>query len=304
MTGALVVSPRQKFDRIEEAIRAREDDIVATLVPTIPRDRFLKIALQAITRSPSLLDCTPASFVLALRDAAELGLEPSGLMGSAYLVPYRNKKSGKMEAQLIPGYRGLIDLARRSGEVRTVEAHVVRERDEFSFGYGSDQYLHHVPYLNMTGAEDDEGKPLDAGEYVAAYAFARLASGEVQFDVMDVPELDKIRAQSKAADKGPWATHWAEMARKTPTRRLLKYLPLSVVALTRALELEDIAEGQSEPERPEKSQARTALQAALKVETPDEEPPVETEDREAEEGEFFTDDELDDLTREETDGTA
>jgi recombination protein RecT len=266
--------PKAQYQAIENAVRAREADIVATLVPTIPRDRFIAVALQAITRSPRLLQCTPASIIKALRDAAELGLEPSGLMGSAYLVPYRNRKSNTYEAQLIAGYRGLIDLARRSGEVKTIEAHVVRERDEFVFEFGTTAYLRHVPYLNV-GDLDENDQPIDAGNFVAAYAFARLTSGEVQFEVMDVPQIEQIRRRSKAADDGPWVTDWAEMARKTPTRRLLKYLPLSAVALTRALELEDAAEGDAIAVTAV-APARAALASALSV--PSTDAPTDTPD--------------------------
>lgn len=258
------VNPREQYALIEKAVHDREADIVATLVPTIPKERFIAVALQAVTRSPRLLECTPASIIKALRDAAELGLEPSGLMGSAYLVPYRNRKSQRYEAQLIAGYRGLIDLARRSGEVKTIEAHVVRERDDFDYQFGTDAFLHHKPYLNRTAAVDDDGQPLDGGLYVAAYAFARLTSGEVQFEVMDVPQIEAVRRRSKAADDGPWSTDWAEMARKTPTRRMLKYLPLSVIALTRALELEDAAESESIPVTAA-APARKALADALNV---------------------------------------
>lgn len=260
--------PKAAYATIEQAIREREEMIVATLAPTIPRERFIAVSLQAITRSPRLLECTPASIIKALRDAAELGLEPSGLMGSAYLVPYRNKRSGRYEAQLIPGYRGLIDLARRSGEVRTIEAHVVRERDTFDYSFGSDQYLTHKPYLNRTGETDDAGKPIDAGKYIGAYAFARLTTGEFQFDVMDLPQIEAVRRRSKAADDGPWVTDTAEMMRKTPTRRLLKYLPLSVVPLQRALELEDIAEGEAVESRLV-SPARKALADALHLSSDD-----------------------------------
>jgi len=269
-----VTNAKQAYADIEAALRDKEDAIVATLGPTIPRERFMAVALQAITRSPRLLECTPASIIKALRDAAELGLEPSGLMGSAYLVPYRNRATGRYEAQLIPGYRGLIDLARRSGELVTMEAHVVRERDAFEFEYGTAQHLTHRPWLNLTGEREvdavDEntgeakmGRLVDAGPYVAFYAFARLTSGETQFDVMTVPEVDAIRRRSKASDDGPWVTDYVEMGRKTVVKRLVKFLPLSATDLTRALEIEDAAEGGAEATATVSAPARAALQAAF-----------------------------------------
>lgn len=305
--AVVAVSPKERYTGLQQAIERRRQDILHTLPATIDPDRFISVALQALTRSPRLLECSPESVIKSLRDAAELGLEPSGLMGSAYLVPYRNSKTGKYEAQLIPGYRGLIDLARRSTEVRTIEAHVVRERDRFEFNYGSAPAIIHVPYINLTQEREEHvdeesgevkyGDLLTAGGFVAAYALARLKSGEVQFEVMDIPSIELVRRRSKAADNGPWVTDWHEMARKTVTRRLLKYLPLSVLELQRALELEDEAESTAEPERSSQQQAQPAstarrnLAQALRLPT-DETASAEEEAAEAVEGEVIT---LDDV---------
>jgi recombination protein RecT len=271
-SAVAVIDKKAAYATIEAEYDRNEARIVASLAQSIPPERFRAVALQGIARQPKLLECTTASILRALIDAAELGLEPSGLLGSAYLVPYRNRKTGRYEAQLIPGYRGLIGLARRSGEIRTIEAQVVRERDEFSFAYGTDKYLTHRPYLNTTGERgfatiDDRGETvagrlLDRGAFIAAYAIAVLSTGEQQFHVMDASEIEAIRRRSKAADNGPWVTDTAEMWRKSPTRNLLKYLPLSVTALQRALSLEDEAEGGAIVVR-DVSPARTQLQDAL-----------------------------------------
>jgi len=259
-------SPKAAFSAIEGVVEAKREAIVRTLPATIDPDMFINVALQAVTRTPLLLRCTPQSIVKALRDAAEVGLVPSGLLGSAYLVPYFNgsPEVKAYEAQFQAGYRGLIDLARRSGEVRLIEAHVVRERDRFEFAYGTEGFIRHVPYMNFAGEVSEEGQLLDGGKYIAAYARAVLTSGEEQFEVMSLPEIEAIRRRSKAANNGPWVTDWAEMARKTPTRRLLKYLPLAVSALTRALELEDAAEQREAPTTVRVvNPQRTALAASL-----------------------------------------
>lgn len=282
-TSAVVVIDRKAaYSAITSKIDDNEERILSALTPTISRSQFMAVALQAIARSSRLLECTPSSIVLALIDAAELGLVPSGLMGSAYLVPYRNGKTRLYEAKLIPGYRGLIDLARRSGEVRTVEAQVVRQRDAFDYQYGTGQFIRHVPYLNLTnerGPEtvDDRGEVklgvlLDGGPYIAVWARAVLASGEEQFDVKGMAFVDRIRARSKSADDGPWVTDYEAMARKTMARQLLKYLPLAVDRLTRALELEDEAETLSVAPDAAVSPARNALQKALGVGQEDAEP--------------------------------
>jgi recombination protein RecT len=290
-SAVVVIDRKESYAKIQTAITEQEARILAALSPTISSRSFMTAALQAVARSPGLLECTPASFVLALMDAAELGLVPSGLLGSAYLVPYKNSKSGRMEAKLIPGYRGLIDLARRSGEVSTVEGRVVRQRDAFEFEYGTRQYLRHVPYLNLNAergdpflddrGEERQGLILDGGPYVAAYARAVLSSGEEQFIVQPIAWVNGIRARSKAKDSGPWVSDYEPMAAKTMIRSLMKYLPVAVDRLTRALELEDLAEGEAATPTVAESPARRALQAALGV-APAEE--ASTDDSEAQEG--------------------
>lgn len=288
-------NPKQRYAAIEGLVEERRDAIVRTLPATVDPDMFINVALQAVTRTPRLMECTPQSIVKALRDAAEVGLVPSGLLGSAYLVPYYSKHAKSYEAQFQAGYRGLIDLARRSGEVRLIEAHVVRERDDFAFAYGTEGFIRHVPYLNLTGERgpetvDERGEPkmgelLDGGKYIAAYARAVLTSGEEQFEVMSITEVEAIRRRSKASDEGPWVTDYAEMARKTPTRRLLKYLPLSASALTRALEMEDAAESRStRPPARQVGSGASALASTLlgngeSSRTPEQEPEGEPDDR-------------------------
>jgi recombination protein RecT len=305
-SAVIVVDRKEAYTKIQTAITEQEARILQALSPTISQKAFMTAALGAVARSPKLLECTPASFVLALMDAAELGLVPSGLLGSAYLVPYKNSKTNRLEAKLIPGYRGLIDLARRSGEVMTVEGRVVRQRDAFEFEYGSRQYLRHVPYLNLNAergdpfiddrGEERQGAVLDGGPYVAAYARAVLSSGEEQFIVQPISWVNGIRARSKSADSGPWVTDFEPMAAKTMIRSLMKYLPVAVDRLTRALELEDLAEGEAATPTVAESPARRALQAALGV------APAEEASSDAQEGEEASDQGVD--APEGTDGTV
>lgn len=264
---------KQAYANIETLVMAKREDVVKTLPRGVDPDHFISVALQAVTRQSKLLECTPGSIVKALRDAAELGLEPSGLMGQAYLVPYKN------EARLLPGYRGLIDLAMRSGLVQTIEARVVRERDDFDFEYGTNQHIRHRPYINLTGERGEEwvdergetrpGKLLDAGDYVAAFARAVLTSGVETFDVMSIAEVNAIRARSQSGSSGPWQTDYAEMARKTIAKRLLKYLPLASKPLQRALEIENAFDADSSTTRLPSATApnRAALQASILAST-------------------------------------
>lgn len=200
-------------------------------------DRLVRIAVASCSKTPQLLQCSPTSVLNSVMQAAQLGLEPGGPLGDAYLVPYKN------ECTLIVGYRGLVSLARRSGQIISIEAHVVHERDRFVCKYGLDSVLVHEPDWSA-----------DPGAVIAVYAVARLRDGGVQYEVMTKAQVEAIRTRSRAGSSGPWVSDWAEMARKTVVRRLCKYLPLSV-EMAEALDLD---------ERTETSTVNTAA-AALDV---------------------------------------
>jgi len=196
------------------------------------------VVLSTFTRTPSLWECDPVSIARAVVEAAQAGLEPTGSLGGAYLVPFWNSKAGKREAQLIIGYTGLVKLARRSGDVTRCEARIVRQADEFDFGYGLDPFIHHRPAL---GLPEDAANPM-----THAYAVATFRDGSKQFDVMSAAEILAIKARSKSKDKdgnpsGPWVTDEAEMAKKTVLRRLSKLLPLTIEA-QRVLDAEESIE--------------------------------------------------------------
>jgi recombination protein RecT len=152
--------------------------------------------------------------------AAQLGLEPTGVLGGAYLVPY------KETCTLIIGYRGLIDLARRSGQIESIEAHVVYSNDRFRCHYGLSPVLEHEPAW--------EGPP---GAVKAVYAIAKMKDGGMQLEVMTRAQVDAIKARSKTSGSGPWVTDYDEMARKTVVRRIAKYLPLTT-ELSDALQID------------------------------------------------------------------
>lgn len=211
-----------------KAILEQASDAIAAIVPQhLTAKRMLKMALVAANRTPKLLTCTRESVLQSVMRASELGLDCSGTLGSAYLVPFRNNKRGVMECVFWPGYRGLIDLARRGGQIATIEAHVVYQNDEFELQYGTSPKLNHSPCIDS-----------DPGKVRCVYAIARLRDGSVQTEVMTKAQVDSIRARSKAATSGPWATDYGEMARKTVVKRIAKYLPLSA-ELETALAIEN-----------------------------------------------------------------
>ena len=182
-----------------------------------PED-MIRLVMVATSRSPELLNCTPESILRCLMDAAVLKIRPGGVMGRGYLVPRRNKKlGGAMEACFDPGWRGLIDIARRSGEIKSIRAHVVYSNEKCHVQFGTDEKIDHEPIL-------DGG---DRGEPMFAYAVAEFKDGSTQQEVVSKADLDRIRRVSAAGNGGPWGEWWDEMARKSAVRRLCKYLPYS-----------------------------------------------------------------------------
>ncbi len=201
----LTVSPKQ---RICALIGENKLKIADMLPRHIEAERFVKSALLAIGRNKDLWNCTPQSVLTTIINAAELGLDFTPAKGHAYLVPYKNV------ATFMPGYRGMIDLAKRSGTVSRIEAHVVHKNDEFRLEYGLNPVLEHKPVI--------EGDP---GAVVGAYAIAWFKDGETQHEFMTRKQLDAIRKRAKT--DYIWKSDEEEMQRKTVVRRLFKYLPCS-----------------------------------------------------------------------------
>lgn len=201
---------KNQMATIMDLLEQSKNQFAKALPKHLTVDRLLRIAVTTIRTNEKLMRCTPYSLVGAIMQAAQLGLEPDGILGQAYLIPYGT------EAQFQVGYKGLIALARRSGEVKSLSAHVVFENDVFEFAYGTEEKLKHVPNFKN-----------DRGKKIVAYAIAHFKDGGYAFDVMTEEEIAKTRKSSKAKS-GPWFDWEEEMWRKTVTKRLAKYLPLSV----------------------------------------------------------------------------
>lgn len=213
------------------ALLARSDvreQIKLALPSHMTPERLLRIALTEVRRHPTLAECSQASLLSAVFSCAQLGLEPGGALGHAYLVPY------KREVQFILGYRGMIDLARRSGLIESLTAHAVFEGDRFECVYGLLENLVHEPdWTNQNRT--------DPTKLRFVYAVARLTGGGVQFDVLSRAEIDAVRRRSKAGASGPWSTDYVPMALKTVVRRLFKWLPVSI-EIARAVGLDEAGE--------------------------------------------------------------
>lgn len=210
---------------------AVKQQIALALPKHMTADRLARIALTEVRKVPALGRCDQASFLGAIMQCAALGLEPGGALGHAYLLPFENRKKDITEVQFIVGYRGMVDLARRSGQILSLEARAVYAADRFHVALGLHPDLTHEPAWDA----DDRG-PL---RFV--YAVAKLKDGGTQFEVMSRAEVEKVRAQSKAGQSGPWVSHFEEMAKKTVIRRLFKYLPVSI-EIARAVGMDEQAE--------------------------------------------------------------
>lgn len=220
---------------LDQAVEKMTSELAANIDP----ERFAKVALTNISSNPRLIQAcveSPWSLVVALREAGQLGLEPTGVMGHAYLVPYRNtKRDGALEVQFQPGWRGLVELALRSGEYAHIESDVVREGDRFDYAKGLSPTLEHVPLL------DDDGR----GDLEHAWALARPRDPDVvpPFHVMGQGEIHRVRNHSQAyrSGSGPWITDESEMWRKTVIKNLCKHLRMTP-ELERAMTIDDAVE--------------------------------------------------------------
>ena len=196
-----------------DLLKRMHTQIEKALPSVITPERFTRIALTAYSRNEKLQECTAESFLGSMMQAAQLGVEPNTPLGQAYLIPYRNK--GVMEVQFQLGYRGMIDLAYRSGEVQNIQAHEVYENDTFEYELGLEPKLRHIPALK------------DRGQVILYYAVFKLTNGGVGFEVMSKEDVEAFaKKKSKTYGTGPWQSDFDAMAKKTLVKRLLKFAPL------------------------------------------------------------------------------
>lgn len=237
-------------ETVSDLLLSRRDQLASLQSKYLTPERLTRVLVNCITRTPDLAKCSVSSLYRCALTCAELGLEPGGILGHIYLIPYGQ------EATCIVGYRGMIELARRSRVLADIETHVVHAGDHFEFSFGLNPKLEHGPKLGTTG------------EPIAVYCIARLRNGRQHVEVMDWPSVLKIRDRSKSKS-GPWATDLLEMARKTVVRRTFKYLPTSEL-LTRAFETEedeiDVTPALVEHEETATQKAKASVKRRLQIE--------------------------------------
>lgn len=218
---------KKPIDTFRDLLDKLRPQIQMALPKHIDLNRMIRICLTTIQRNPQLLECTQDSLLGCLFQCVQLGLEPDGLLGHAYLIPFRDNKNNRTICTLIVGYKGLLKLARQSNEITSISARVVYSKDEFEYEFGLEDKLLHRP-------THDE----DPGEMTYAYAIFRYKGGGYHFDVMSKVEIDAIKKRSKTSSNGPWVTDYDEMAKKTVLRRASKMAPASIEDLARAVAID------------------------------------------------------------------
>lgn len=227
---------KRRADRPEDKLLGLLAKMGPEIAKALPRhlnpDRMARIVSTALRVTPKLGDCTPVSFLGCVLQAAQLGLEPNTLLGHSYLIPFANRRQRCTDCTLIIGYKGFIDLARRSGMVSNVYAYAVREGDVFSYQLGTDRKVTHIPSEDP----DREQRPI-----THVYAVAQIRDGEPEFQVLTRAQVEARRKRSRAKDSGPWVTDYEPMALKTAVRALAPWIPQSA-EYARAAALDEAAD--------------------------------------------------------------
>ena len=221
-TGTMV-KKENKSKTIFDVIQAGAKQFATALPKHVNSERFVRIAITTIRQNPKLAKCSQESLLGALMVSAQLGLEP-GTLGQCYLIPFENKKAGTVECQFQIGYKGLIELLRRSGQLSDIYSYTVYENDDFNIEYGLSRTLTHKPNFE------------ERGEIKGFYAVAILKDGAKAFEYMTKDEVvkheEKYRKGSYKNDV--WNKNFEEMSQKTVVKKLLKWLPVSVEFLEMA----------------------------------------------------------------------
>lgn len=226
---AQLVPLKERKIQVRDLIHRQAPAIAAALPRGMGVDRFARIVQTVVLGNEDLLTAEPQSLVAAILQVAAWGLEVDPVLGMAYLIPYKGK------VKLIPGYRGLVELARRSGDVLGVSANCVYEGEQFEVHLGLHKDIIHEP---LYGA--------DRGPLWAVYAVAEMRVGQPKFEVMTIEDVNLVRKRSAAGSSGPWVTDYEAMALKTVVRRLCnRQLPRSP-ELARAVALDEQADRDEE----------------------------------------------------------
>lgn len=223
----VVTMQRRPIDVFRAQLDTQTDQLAAMLPAHVSVEKFKRVVLTGVANAPEILDADRRSLFLACSRAAADGLMLDGR--EAAPVVFRTKAGPRV--QYMPMVAGILKKVRNSGELVTISAHCVHQKDAFAYELGDAENIAHKPYLG------DEPGPI-----IAVYAIAKTRDGGIYREVMTRAQVEKVRAASRAKDGGPWVAWWDEMARKTVIRRLAKRLPMSTDReedIRRMLESED-----------------------------------------------------------------
>lgn len=245
-----------------------ERQFQSVLPAHIPAKKFLRTIVGAVQNNPGILQCNRASIYAACQKAAQDGLILDGR--EAAIVQFKGA------AQYLPMVTGLLKKLRNSGQISTITAQVVHEKDKFFYNPANNDAPDHQP--NWFG---------ERGPMIGVYAVARMKDGAVVVELMDMEQIAKVRAVSRNSGKGPWTEWFEEMAKKSVLRRIAKYLPSSA-DLDQMLEhdnenyvyAEDAQDTGKPPQKKAATRAAAIIEAEVEVEVLDEDLPMTEEENE------------------------
>lgn len=215
----IVAKDAKSARTLKDWVEVYKPEISKALPSAITPERFARLTTTALSSNPRLQQCTPKSFIGAMLQAAQVGLEPNTVLQQAFLIPRKNAKTGNYETVFELGYHGMIDLAYRGGVIE-INAEAVYEHDEFEYSLGMDRTLKHKPALK------------DRGEPICVYATWKSKDGGSGFAVMSIEDVRKHAAQYsesyKSGYSSPWKSDFLSMAKKTVLKQALKYAPMNV----------------------------------------------------------------------------
>lgn len=213
-----IVKTEKTKKTVFEVIQAGKEQFEAALPKHLSGEKFTRVAITTLRQNPKLQECSVPSLLGAFMTLAQLGLEP-GVLGQAYLLPFNNKKLNTVECQLQISYKGMIELLRRTQQLKDIYAYTVRENDIFEITYGLERNLIHKPNY-----KDGRGK------ITGFYSVALLKDGTRAFEYMTLDEVIEHEQKYRLGQykNSIWDKNLEEMAQKTVTKKMLKWLPLSV----------------------------------------------------------------------------
>lgn len=212
---------QRKQDTVRGLLKSMEGEIKNALPAYLPVEKFIRTALTAINSNPKLAECTQDSLLAAIMNSAQLGLEFNTPLGEAYLIPYKNKKTGITTVNFQLGYQGLLKLAYNTGQFKRITAREVKENEDFDINYGTGE-ISHKPCL--TG---------DSGDVIGYYAIYQTKDGGQDVFYFSKADAEKYgETFSQSYNSGPWKTNFDAMAKKSALIQVLKYAPKAIESQT------------------------------------------------------------------------